>query len=133
MQQLELNNSPQPGTPHSQELPDWSHALRQVGGSRTALEEVLQIFLAECDQLYNRIQHAAESRNWQDLNLAAHSAKSVFRLLRLQVAMDRAFKLEQAASQQCGTSVPELIPVVCGDVRQSAAWCQQYLNQSAAE
>jgi len=113
----------------SSESPDWQHALRQVGGNPGTLDEVLQIFIDEWTRLRTSLHEAAQGSDWQQLKLAAHNAKSVFRLLRLNSAQDRALALERAAARQCAVTVPQLVPIVCGDVEQSANWCLKFLQQ----
>ncbi len=82
------------------ETVDWDGALRRVGGSKEALEELVQIFCAdECPECMQHIRDALVKGDAVLLGRAAHTLKSSADLFGGKRAFEAARTLETLAGE----------------------------------
>ncbi len=82
------------GNANGFERPDWSAALRAVGGSEDLLVEVVDGFLEESPQRFAELQRAMQHGDATTLQRAAHTLKSAFRTLGLPKSSQLAERIE---------------------------------------
>jgi PAS domain S-box-containing protein len=75
---------------------DQRAALEYSGGDRKLLEEVIEIFRADCPRALRRIDQALKQRDGEALRLAAHGLKGAIATLGAPAGRQAAAALEQA-------------------------------------
>ena len=92
------NRSEQPeAEPRSEEVMDWSEALRSVQGDHDLLQGIVEAFLQECPHLVARIEKAIGQRDAVALRVAAHTIKGSAHYFGARETFERAFRLEKMA------------------------------------
>lgn len=101
---------------------DWDRALRNTGGDRRLLGELLVIFVEEVPLLSQRLQMAVAAGERQTIGALAHSLKGSLGFLAASEVIGRFGELEESATR-IGTAA--LLPLV--------AICQDSLTQVLQE
>ena len=73
---------------------DRSTMLERLGGDAELLDEVLELFVEECDAMVNGVRQAVQSRDSGDLRAAAHTLKGALLNIAAEPSADAARKLE---------------------------------------
>ena len=73
---------------------DWPQAFETVGGERSLLKELIEVFLEERPQMMERVNRPALDGNGQSLRVAAHSLKGALAHLGAREASNIAGNLE---------------------------------------
>jgi HPt (histidine-containing phosphotransfer) domain-containing protein len=69
--------------------------LERLGGDTELLNEVLAIFLDECQEMMTNVRTAVEAGDAHRVERAAHSIKGALLNISAEAAADRALSLEQ--------------------------------------
>ena len=77
-----------------QSVIDWPQAFETVGGERSLLKELIEVFLAERPQMMERINRSAVGGQSQNLRVSAHSLKGALAHLGAREASSMAGMLE---------------------------------------
>ncbi len=76
---------------------DWSLALSRLDGDEPLLLDLAALFCGECERMLSVVRVAAQAKNAEALQRAAHSLKGSVATFGAQCAVDAALKLERNA------------------------------------
>jgi HPt (histidine-containing phosphotransfer) domain-containing protein len=83
--------------------------LERLGGDTELLDEVLGIFLDECQEMLANIRAAVTEADGHRVERAAHSMKGALLNISAEAAADRALRLEQVGSAGELELCPEML------------------------
>jgi CheY-like chemotaxis protein/HPt (histidine-containing phosphotransfer) domain-containing protein len=83
---------------------DWSHVLKNSGGDKEVLQEIVTAFLQEHEQGLIDLYEGVAQKNAAQLQRRAHCFKGVFNFFGVQAARDTAERLEAIARRATSES-----------------------------
>lgn len=87
---------------------DWQHAFETVAGDRDLLQELIQVFLRDREQMSAEIDRAVASQDWRLLRRSSHSMRGALSHLGARTAAELASQLEHAAQTEQSEGIGEL-------------------------
>jgi CheY-like chemotaxis protein len=88
---------------------DLTPLLEGVGGDRSLLAEMLQIFLVDCEELWRQIRRAVSEGNGETLRSSAHTLKSMLGSVSASAACSIALELENMGRNGCLEGADQLL------------------------
>jgi HPt (histidine-containing phosphotransfer) domain-containing protein len=82
------------------ESPDWSTALKAVGGDSRLLLEVVQAFLEECPRLLDELEPALQRNDAPAVQRIGHTIKGTLRLFNVPRLSELAHRVEVLGREQ---------------------------------
>jgi len=82
----------------------WDRALKQTGGDRQLLVELMTIFLHECPHWLSQLRRAVDAGDFGEVRRLAHSIKGSCGYFAADAAYAAAFELEEAGQNQQGAA-----------------------------
>jgi CheY-like chemotaxis protein len=115
-----LEDHTQPGAPTaepSKSAPiDATELLRRLGGNRTLLGQVVELFRTDCSKRMRDLATAAASQDWTRLGREAHTLKGTLGNLCANDAYAAALRLEKLARSQASADLADTIKGLTAEI-----------------